>query len=172
MKLVFVLVTLCLGVAGNMSAQGLRTSFDACLPPISDGEANAEDCAMTYRPPIPLGRSIDVSDCRFLPEQAEALGQVFLTMKCAISNRSKERVVFFKYGVRYIEAGSSTILVELGFEGEQRFSTAHLVPVLQPQETRSLRLVAPDLPIGAIASELDVSVEVLGVGIPDGRILR
>ncbi len=172
MKFVFVLVVLCLGVTGILSAQGLSTSFDACLPPTSDGEANAEDCPLTYRPPTPLGQSIDVSDCRFLPEQAEALGQVFLTMQCAISNRSEERVVFFKYGVRYMEAGSSTVLVEVGFEGEQRFSTAHLVPVLQPQETRLLRLVAPDLPTGTNASELDVSVEALRVGMPDGRILR
>ena len=71
-----------------------------------------------------------------------------------------------------MEAGSSTVLVEVGFEGEQRFSTAHLAPVLQPQETRSLRLVAPDLPTGANAPELGVSVEVLGVGMPDGRIMR
>lgn len=153
-------------------AENSTPSLAACLPPISGSEDSAEDCPLTYRPPPPLGQSIDVSECLFLPEQAEALGQVFLTMQCAISNRSNERVVFFKYGIRYMELGSSNVLVEVGFEGAQRFSTAHLVPVLQPQETRSLRLVAPDLPRGISASELDISVEVLGVSVLGSSGLR
>lgn len=153
-------------------AENSGPSFATCLPPTSESEDTAEDCALTYRPPPPLGQSIDVSECRFLPEQAEALGQVFLTMLCAISNRSEERVGFFKYGVRYMETGSSTVLVEVGFEGEQRFSTALMVPVLQSHETRSLRLVAPDLPIGTDASEVDIFVEVLGVRVLGSRALR
>ncbi|MEY8099775.1 hypothetical protein AB9F29_20620 [Falsihalocynthiibacter sp. S25ZX9] len=171
-KSVFILVTVCFAVAGNLSAQSLGNSVEACLPPTSDGDANAEDCSLTYRPPTPIGPNIDVSDCRFLPGRSEVLGRVILTMQCTIFNRSEERVVFFKYGVRYMESGSSTVLVEAGFEGEQRFGTANLVPILQPQETRSLRLAAPDLPTDAIATELDVSVEVLRVGMPDGRFLR
>lgn len=153
-------------------AENSTPSLAACLPPISGSEVNAEDCPLTYRPPPPLGQSIFVSECRFLPERAEALGQVFLTMQCAISNRSEERVAFFKYGVRYLELGSSTVLAEVGFVGEQRFSTANLVPVLQPQETRSLRLVAPDLPTGTDETEVEIFVEVLGVSVPGSRALR
>ncbi|AUR03831.1 hypothetical protein PhaeoP72_01858 [Phaeobacter inhibens] len=172
LKSVFVLLTVCLAVAGNLSAQGLSSPFDACLPPTSDGNVNAEDCPLTYRQPRPIGQSIAVSECRFLPERAEVLGKVLLTMGCSISNRSGERVAFFNYGVRYLAAGSSTVLKEVGFEGEQRFGTALLVPIVQPQETQSLRLVAPDLPPNAITSDLDISVEVLSVRTPDGRILR
>ena len=169
---VFVLLTVCLATAGNLSAQGLSSPFDACLPSISDGNVNAEDCPLAYRQPTPIGQSIDVSECRFMPERAEVLGKVLLTMRCSISNRSEERVASFNYGIRYLAVGSSTVLKEVGFEGEQRFRKALLVPILRPQETQSLRLVAPDLPTNAITSELDVSVEVISVRTPDGRILR
>ena len=172
MKSVFVLSTVFLAIAGNLSAQGLSNSFDACLPPTSDGNVNAEDCPLTYRPAAPIGQSIDVSECRFLPERSKALGKVLLIMRCSISNRSEERVASFNYGVRYLAVGSSTVLKEVGFEGEQRFGTALLVPIVHPQETRSLRLVAPDLPTDASTSDLDVSVEVIRVRTPDGRILR
>ena len=171
-KSIFVLVTFCLAIAGSLSAQGLSSSFDACLPPTSDGNVNPEDCPLTYRPPPPIGQRIVVSECRFLPERAEALGTVLLTMQCSISNRSDERVASFKYGVRYLAVGSSTVLKEVGFEGELRFGTALLVPIVQPQQTRSLRLVAPDLPTNIITSDLDVSVEVISVRTPDGRNLR
>ena len=99
-------------------------------------------------------------------------------MQCTVSNRSRERVVFFKYGVRYVEAGkagyvgSPIVLLEAGFEGELRFSTAHFKPVLEPQETRALRLVAPNLPTGTDAFEVDVYVEALGVGVPGSPILK
>ncbi|NRB00274.1 MAG: hypothetical protein HRU32_10705 [Rhodobacteraceae bacterium] len=168
----FVLMTVCLAIAGNLSAQGLSSPFDACLPPTSNGDDSAEDCPLTYRPPPPIGQSIDVSECRFLPERYEALGTVFLTIRCSISNRSEERVASFNYGIRYLAVGSSTALKEVGFEGEQRFGTALLVPILQPQETQALRLVAPNLPPNVTTSDLDVSVEVIRVRTPDGRILR
>ena len=172
MKSAFVLVTVCLATAGNLSAQALSSSFDACLPPTSDSNVNAEDCPLTYRPPPPIGQSIDVNECRFLPERSEALGKVFLIMQCSVSNRSEERVASFNYGVRYTSVSSSNVLKEVGFEGEQRFGTALLVPIVLPQETQSLRLVAPDLPPDAFTSDLDVSVEVISVRTPDGRILR
>ncbi|WP_300064735.1 hypothetical protein [uncultured Roseobacter sp.] len=172
MKSAFVLLTVCFGIVGNLSAHGLSSSFDACLPPTSDGNMNAEDCPLKDHPPIPIGQSIDVSDCRFLPEKAEAPGHVFLTMQCTVYNGSKRRVAFFQYGVVYVKAGSNKVLAEVGFEGEQRFSTALLVPVLQPQETRPLRLVTSDLPTEVIGSQMDIFVEVLGVGMPNGRILR
>lgn len=172
MKSAFVLVTVCLAMTGSLSAQDLSSSFDTCLPPTSNGNVNAEDCPLTYRPPPPIGQSIDVNECRFLPERLEALGKVYLAMQCSISNRSEERVASFDYGVRYLAVGNSTVLKEVGFEGEQRFGTALLVPILLPQETQSLRLVAPDLPPDVVTSDLDVSVEVLSVGTPDGRMLR
>lgn len=172
MKSIFVLVIVCSVVAGNLSAQGLSSSFDACLPPTSGGNVNAEDCPLTYRLPPPIRHSIDVSECHFLPERADALGKVFLTMQCSISNRSEERVASFSYGVRYLAVGSSTVLKEVGFEGEQRFGTALFVPIVQPQDTRSLRLVAPDLPTDALTSDLDISIEVISIRTPDGRTLR
>lgn len=172
MKSVFVLLTVCLAFAGNLSAQGISSSFDACLPPTSEDKVNAEDCPLTYRQPPPIGQSVDVRECHFLPERAELLGKVFLTMRCSILNRSEVRVASFNYGIRYLAAGSSAVLKEVGFEGEQRFGTALLVPIVKPQETRSLRLVAPDLPTNVITSDLDVSVEVISVRTPDGRIRR
>jgi hypothetical protein len=172
LKSVCLLLTVCLPVAGNLSAQGLNSPIDACLPPTSAGNINAEDCPLIYRQPRPIGQSIDVSECRFLPERAEILGKVLLTLGCSISNRSEERLASFNYGVRYLASGSSTVLKEIGFEGEQRFGTALLVPIVQPQDTQSLRLVAPDLPPNAITSDLDISVEVISVRTPDGRILR
>ncbi len=177
MKLVFVLFLLCFAVAGKLSSQGQSTSFDACLPLTSDSEENDDECVLTYRPP-PLGDSIEVSECRFLREKNEVRGQVFLAMRCTVSNRSEESVAFFKYGVRYVEAGkagyvgSSIVLLEAGFEGGLRFSTAHLKPILEPQETRELRLIAPNLPIGTEAFEVDIYVEALSVGIPGGSILK
>ncbi len=171
-KLVFVALTICLTIAGNLSAQGLSSSFDACLPPTSDGDVNAEDCPLTYRPPPPIGKSIDVTECRFLPERSEALGTGFWILRCSVSNRSEERVASFNYGVRYLAMGSSIVLKEVGFAGEQRFGTALLVPIVLPQETQSLRLAAPDLPTDVLTSDLDVSVEVISVRTPDGRILR
>ncbi|GLO70200.1 hypothetical protein MACH17_17170 [Phaeobacter inhibens] len=93
-------------------------------------------------------------------------------MQCSISNRSEERVASFNYGVRYLAAGNSTVFKEVGFEGEQRFGTALLVPILLPQETQSLRLVASDLPTDVVTADLDISVEVISVRTPDGRILR
>lgn len=177
MKLVFFLLVLCLGIAGKVSSQGQPTSFDACLPPTADGKENDEECALTYRPP-PLGHSIHVSECRFLREQFELRSQVFLAMRCTVSNRSQERVAFFNYGLRYVEAGkagyvgSPIVLLEAGFEGGQRFSTAHLKPVLEPQETRELRLIAPSLPTGTAAFEVDIYVEALGVGVPSSPILK
>lgn len=171
-KLFFVFIALSFGIAGSVSAQGVNTDIAACLPPISDSEDNDEGCILTYHPPPPLGPSIEIDDCRFLPGRTKAPDQVFLTMQCAVSNRSGEEVLHFEYGVRYLQAGRATVLLEVGFEGAQRFGTANLQPVLQPQETRLLRLVAPDLPTGASASELDVSVEVLRVGLADGRMLR
>ncbi|MFV1463332.1 MULTISPECIES: hypothetical protein [unclassified Phaeobacter] len=172
MKSAFVIVAVCLAIAGNLSAQDLSSSFDTCLPPTSDGNVNADDRPLTYRPPPPIGQSIDVNECRFLPERSEALGKVFLIMQCSISNRSEERVASFNYGVRYLAAGNSTVLKEVGFEGEQRFGTALLVPILLPQETQSLRLVASDLPTDVVTADLDISVEVISVRTPDGRILR
>ena len=172
MNAAFVLVTVSLAISGNLSAQDLSSSFDTCLPPTSDGKVNAEDCPLTYRPPPPIGQSIDVNECRFLPERSEALGKVFLIMQCSISNRSEERVASFNYGVRYLAVGNSTVLKEVGFEGEQRYGTALLVPIVLPQETQLLRLVAPDLPPDVVTSDLDVSVEVISVRTPDGRILR
>lgn len=171
-KLFFVFMALCFGIAASVSAQGAQTAVAACLPPISNSEDNDEDCILTYHPPPPLGPSIEIDDCRFLPGRTKAPDQVFLTLQCAVSNRSDEEVLHFKYGIRCLQAESATVLLEVGFEGALRFGTAHLVPVLQPQETRLLRLVAPDVPTGTSASELDVSVEVLRVGLPDGRMLR
>jgi len=172
MKSVFIAGTFSVVVAGNLSAQDRSSSFDACLPPTSDGALNAEDCPLTYRAPPPIGQRIDVSECRFLPERAEGLGKVFLTMQCSISNRTEERIASFNYGVRYLAAGSSTVLKVSGFEGKQRFGTALLVPIVKPQETRLLKLVAPNLPTEALTSELDVSVEVIRARTSDGSILR
>lgn len=172
MRLTIIPILFCFGAAGISLAQSPSSSCDACLPPTSDSDRNPEGCILTYRPSPPLGQNIDVSECRFLPEQAAALGQVYMTMHRSLSNRSEERVAFFKYGVRYMEAGSSTPLVEVGFEGAQRFSTALMVPILQPRETRSFRLIGPTLPIGKDPSQLDISVEVLGVSVPGSRSLR
>lgn len=172
MKTAFVLLTVCFAISGELSAQDSSGPVDACLAPTSDSNVNAEDCPLTFRQPRPIGQSIDVSECLFLPERLEANDRAFLILQCSVSNRSEESVASFNYGVRYLAVGSSKVLTEVGFEGDLRFGTALLVPIILPQERQSLRLAAPDMPADVVASDLGISVEVISVRTPDGRTLR
>ena len=69
---------------------------------------------------------------------------------------------------------SSSVAAEKGTSIAENghFNASLLMPVLQPLETRSLRLVGPRLTADVLTTELYVAVEVLSVTLVGGQILR
>lgn len=165
MKSLIVMVALYFGYAGNLSAQNLRYSFSACLPPTSNGDVNSENCPLTDGLPSPIVQGIGVTECHLLSQKEEALGQVFLVAQCSISNRSKERVTSLEYQLSYFEKGIS-------IAQKYHFNTILMVPVLQPHETRSLKFVVPRLLIDVHQTELYVAMRVLSVRLANGQVFR
>jgi hypothetical protein len=145
-------------------------SVDACLPPISGNAHDPDECILTYHPLPPLRQDVEITDCSFL---AGEVGEgEFKLLYCYVSNKSPEAIESINYGVRYLENGRETPLVEAGFQGPSRFGTPNIPGNLQPGETRILGFVGPRLPESGKEALIVPMLEVLGVRVPGSAAFR
>ena len=136
---------------------------EACLPPIHGSNGGSGSCSLGFYSSEPPYQKIETGECKFFFDERAAVVDDFSVIECLIHNISKQRVLFFKYGVRYMVKDSSAPLVEDGFEATHRYNSGHLVPALFPGETRPVKLIAPSFPDSMKPSELRISIEVIEV---------
>ena len=145
-------------------------SADACLPPISGNPDDPDKCILTYHSPPPLRQDVEITDCSFL---AGEVGEgEFKLLYCSVSNKSPEAIESIRYGVRYLEKGRETPLVEAGFQGPNLFKTSNIPGNLQPGEIRILGFAGPGLPENGKEALIVPMLEVLGVRVPGSAAER
>lgn len=165
------LIFLCLAAHSLPSfADVAPLSADACLPPIAGNTYDTDKCSLTYHPPPSLRQDVEITDCSFL---ASELGEGGLKLlHCSVSNKSPEAIESIRYGVRYLENGRETPLLEAGFQGPNLFGTSNIPGNLQPDETRILVFAGPGLPESGKGSLIVPMLEVLGVRVPGSAVFR
>lgn len=149
-------------------------SLAACLPPIAGNTYDPDKCSLTYRPPPPLAQDVKITDCSFVSRNflPGALREGATLIQCSVFNGSHEAIESIRYGVRYMEDGRKTPLLEAGFQGPARFSTRNISGGLQPGEKSRFPFAAPGLPKGVDAAHVVPVIEVLGVHVPGSLGLR
>ncbi|NHF72445.1 hypothetical protein [Paracoccus xiamenensis] len=145
-------------------------SAAACLPPIPGNAYDPDKCVLAYHPPPSLKQDVEITDCSFL---AGEMGDGrFKLLYCSIFNKSSEAIESIRYGVRYLEKGRETPLVQAGFQGPNLFKTANIPGDLQPGEARVLLFAGPGLPESGEEALIVPMIEVLGVRVPGSFALR
>lgn len=144
-------------------ADEVATSLAGCLPTTSRTTYDPDRCSLTYRPPPPLKQDVEIGDCSFLPGWVRG-GEATL-MACDVFNGSREAIESMNYGVRYMENGRKTPLLEAGFQGPIIFGTASIPGDLQPGESRVLMLAGPGLPTGSDPARVIPVIEILDVRV-------
>jgi hypothetical protein len=170
-KLRAALILICLAAPSLPAFADVGTlSAAACLPPISGNAHDPDTCILTYHPPPALRQDVEITDCSFL---AGELGEGELKLLyCSVSNNSPEAIESIRYGVRYLEDGRETPLVEAGFQGPSLFRTSNIPGNLQPGETRILGFAGPGLPESEKEALIVPMLEVLGVRVPGSAAFR
>lgn len=139
-------------------------------PPIPGNSYDPDACVLTYHPPPSLRQDVEITDCSFLAGEVGE-GELKL-LYCSVSNKSPEAIESIRYGVRYLEKGRETPLVEAGFQGQSLFGTPNIPGNLQPGETRILGFAGPKLPESGKEALIVPMIEVLGVSVPGSAGFR